>query len=168
MEGLLHDLGIDLKAIIIQAIGFICLFLILKRYVFGMVGGLLESRRREIFERDRKLALEQAEAERLSSEIRQRLAEVEAEARARIQSAIVQADQERERILDDARVKALRQIESATDEIQREKDRALLELRAHLADLAIAMASKIIDENLDDERNRRLTDSIIRGIPESN
>lgn len=168
MEGLLHDLGIDPKAIIIQAVGFICLFLILRRYVFGMVGGLLESRRRGIFERDRKLALDQAEVERLTTEIQKRLAEVEAEARARIQAAIVQADQERERILDDARVKALRQIESASDEIQREKERALLELRSHLADLAISMASKIIDENLDDDRNRRLADAIIRGIPENN
>ena len=168
MEGLFHELGIDPKAVIIQAIGFLVLFLILKRYVFGMVGGLLEARRREIAERDRKLAEDHAEVERLKAEIQRRLAEIEAEARTRIQQAIIEADQERNKILDDARLRALHEIENATAEIQREKERALLELRAQLADLAISVASKIIDENLDDERNRRLTDTIIQGITEAN
>ena len=51
--------------------------------------------------------------------------------------------------------------ERATAEIQAEKQRALGELRAEVADLALAAASKVVGESLDDERQRRLVQEFL-------
>ena len=43
--GILAQLGIDSKTIIIQVIGFLIVLAVLWKFVFGKVGGLLEERR---------------------------------------------------------------------------------------------------------------------------
>ena len=46
--GLLSQLGIDPKTILIQAIGFLIVLAVLWKFVFGKVGGLLDERREGI------------------------------------------------------------------------------------------------------------------------
>ncbi|MBL0175257.1 MAG: hypothetical protein IPP94_08355 [Ignavibacteria bacterium] len=56
----------------------------------------------------------------------------------------------------------------ARAEIQREKETALAQLRTEIADLAISAAAKILKENLDDARNRKLVDEFISDLPRKN
>ena len=53
--------------------------------------------------------------------------------------------------------------EQATAEIAAERDRALAELRAQVADLALAAAGKVVGETMTDARQRRLVDEFLRG-----
>ncbi len=55
--------------------------------------------------------------------------------------------------------------EQARADIQREKTQALVALRAEVADLAIGAAGKILNENLDDDRQRKLVDSFLDDLP---
>jgi F-type H+-transporting ATPase subunit b len=52
-------------------------------------------------------------------------------------------------------------IDQAKEEIGREKQKALVELRAEVADLAIGAAGKILAANLDTPRQRALVDAMI-------
>jgi F-type H+-transporting ATPase subunit b len=70
-------------------------------------------------------------------------------------------------IVERANTTSRQMIIQAKDEIQREKDAALKELRAEVADLAIGAAGKIIDANLDTPKQRKLVDSIINQIQKS-
>ena len=167
-DGLLALIGIDPKTIFLQALGFLIVLLVLRKFVFGRVGGLLEERQNEITSRMEKLEADQSELDRLNSETRQRLNEIEAEGQTKIQAAIDEGDAERQRILDQARQEAGAELERARAEIQREKDEAILELRGTVAEIAIDAASKIIDQTLDAEKHQHIIDESISRLPAQN
>jgi F-type H+-transporting ATPase subunit b len=163
--GLLELIGIDPKTVILQALGFLIVLLVLWKFVFGRVGGLLEARQNEITLRMEKLETDQHELDLLNTETRQRLGEIEAEAQAKIQAAIDEGNTERQSILDQARREAVNELESARSEIQREKEDAILELRGIVAEIAIDAASQIIDQTLDTEKHQHIIDESIRLLP---
>jgi len=51
----------------------------------------------------------------------------------------------------------------ATADIVAERDRALADLRAQVADLALAAAGKVVGETMTDARQRRLVDEFLAG-----
>ena len=55
-------------------------------------------------------------------------------------------------------------IEQAKEEIRREKEAALVQLRTEVADLAIMAAGKILDANLDTPKQRQLVDAAIKEL----
>ena len=124
-QGILAQIGIDFQTIILQALGFLVVLLVLWKFVFGRIGGLLEERQQEITSRMEKLEADQSELDRLNAETRQRLNEIETEGQAKIQAAINESNAERQRILDQARQEASAELERARAEIQREKDEAI-------------------------------------------
>ena len=164
--GLLDTMGIDPKTIIIQALGFLIVLLVLWKFVFGRVGGLLAERQNEIVSRMDKLEADQRELDRLTGETRQRLSDIESEAQTKIQAGIDEGNTERQRILDEARRESAIELERARAEIQREKDNAILELRGIVAEIAIDAASQIIDQKLDVAEHQHIIDQYIRQIPD--
>ena len=166
--GLLALIGINPQIVILQALGFLIVLLVLWKFVFGRVGGLLEERQQEITSRMEKLEADQRELDRLNTETRQRLNEIEAEGQAKIQAAVDEGNAERQRILDQARQEASAELERARVEIQREKDEAILELRGTVAEIAIDAASKIIDQTLDAEKHQHIINESISRLPTQN
>ena len=162
--GLLSDLGIEAKTILVQAVGFLVVLAVLWKFVFGKVGGLLEERRTEITTQLEQLKTDREELDRLTAETRQRLGDIETEAQAKIQAAIDQGNAERQQIVDQARQEASDEIARARAEIQREKDEAISELRGVVAELAIDAAGKIISAELTPERHQNIIDSSIERL----
>ncbi len=56
-------------------------------------------------------------------------------------------------------------LERARREIESERDRAIAELRREAVDLAIAGASKVVEQNLDNSSNRRLVETFLSSVP---
>jgi F-type H+-transporting ATPase subunit b len=56
-------------------------------------------------------------------------------------------------------------LERARREIEAEKVRAIAELRREAVALAIAGAGKVIENNLDNEANRKIVESFLSSIP---
>ena len=164
-SGLLSLLGIDPKTITIQVIGFLIVLAVLWKFVFGKVGGLLEERRTAISTQLEQLRTDREALDQLTAETRQRLADIETEAQAKIQAAIEQGNAERQQILVQARQEADDEVTRARAEIQREKDEAISELRGVVAELAIDAASKIISEELNAERHQHIIDASISRLP---
>ncbi|MCY4401206.1 MAG: F0F1 ATP synthase subunit B [Candidatus Poribacteria bacterium] len=159
--GLLSDLGIDPKTILVQALGFLVVLAVLWKFVFGKVGGLLEERRNDINTQLEQLKTDREELDRLTAETRQRLGDIENESQAKIQAAIDQGNTERQQIVDQARQEAADEVARARSEIQREKDDAISELRGVVAELAIDAAGKIISAELSPERHQSIIDASI-------
>jgi len=156
---LLHILGIDFKILVPQAIGFLIVLFILRKFAFGRISALLANRRNDIANRLNTLESQQQELDQIRADAQRRLDEIEAESQARIQSAIDEANAERENIIAQTRQEASQIIEDARAEIQQQKEVAISELRSTVADLAIAAAEKILEVELDEERHRNLIDA---------
>ena len=161
-------LKIEPGLMIWTVITFLVLLVVLRMFVWKPLLSMLDEREKRI--RDSLSGAERAkhDAERTLVEYKETLSKAEVEGQARIRKATERAHTEREEIVSASRREASQLLDNAKAEIQNEKERALQELRQTVGDLAIAAASKILDENMDDSRNRKIVDDFIRRLPESN
>lgn len=158
MEGILN---INPKVLLLQIGGFVLLVIVFKVFLWGPVLGILEARRKEVddyyddAEKNRKVA------EDLKTQYEQHLAEIDSEMRAKIAEAVKEGQTMREEILSDSRSQAEHVLTKAQEEIQREKDKAVIELKTRVADLTVAAASKLMEEQLDSEKHKQLISKFI-------
>ena len=91
-----------------------------------------------------------------------KIAKIEDEGREIIKAAKVKAEAQAKEIIDEANQKAGDMVLVAEKEIEREKMRALAEMRTEISTLALLAASKIMEKNLEqgDEQNK-IVDKII-------
>ncbi len=160
-------LKIDPGLMIWTIITFVVFLVVLRAAVWKPLLSMLDERERRI--RDAMAGAEKArhDAERTLVEYRETLSKAELEVREKIQKATDQAHAEREKIVSESHHHASRLLDDAKAEIQHEKDRAIQELRQTVGDLAIQVASKLLDENMDNVRNRKIVDDFIKGLPEA-
>ena len=64
-----------------------------------------------------------------------------------------------------ARADADQAVARAREQMQREKDQAIAELRAQVADIAVEAASRIVKSSLTEEAQRKLVDDYIKELP---
>ncbi|HVL53767.1 MAG TPA: F0F1 ATP synthase subunit B [Vitreimonas sp.] len=153
---------INLFWIIMQALSFLVFLAILYVAAFRRIGGVLEDRRQRIeqgladAEQARK-DRERAEQERLAT-----LAEARREANEIVTRAQRVAQEARDRDIAATREDLERLRTRATGEIEAEKQRAIADLRAEVADLALAAASKVVGESMNEDRQRRLVQEFLR------
>lgn len=124
-----------------------------------------------ITERTSNLERTFTEAEDLRSEMAQmrsdyekRLTDTEAAAREQIRSEIAKAQELRAQLEADARSRADEYLKKAQEEIDMEKNRVMTELRIHVVDLTLGATEKILGENMDNDRNRRLVQEFVDKI----
>lgn len=101
------------------------------------------------------------EMTQLKSDYERRLAQTEADAREKIQAQIREAQELRKTLMAESSAKADEMVKRAQDEIAQEKERALAGIRVHVANLTIQATEKVLGENMDDDRNRRLIDEFL-------
>ena len=158
MEGI----GINIPLLIAFVINFIILFALLSFFAYKPITKMLEQRQAKIRE-----SMEQAE------KIRQETARSEEEIKAHLeksrkegQAVIAQAAQIGERLKEEAKDNAHQEaaslIAKARTEIQRERDKAIEELRAEFADIAILAAEKVIKETVDKKKHRKIIDEVLK------
>lgn len=160
-------LNLNPGLIIWTFITFFIVLYVLKRFAWRPLLNALESREEGIKSDLSRAEHAREESERLLNEHRKNLQFAEAEARNIIDEARSTADQLRAEILEKAQSAAKALTAQAKAEIQREKETALAQLRAEVANLAIQAAGRILDENLDVERHRRIVDSFLDTLPKN-
>lgn len=114
-------------------------------------------------EREKTIAGQLAEAERMNTEAKALLAEQQkasAEARGAAQSLLAEAraaaEKERAHGVEKGRQEQEALLERARRDIAAERDKALVELRREAVDLALGAAAKVIGQRLDGEADRKL------------
>jgi F-type H+-transporting ATPase subunit b len=75
------------------------------------------------------------------------------------------AEDTRNEILTDARTEAEKVSQRAREEIVAEKDRAMSELRAQVADLALEAAAKLVRSDMNATTQRRLVEEFLAEVP---
>jgi F-type H+-transporting ATPase subunit b len=157
--------GVNLGALLFQVINFLLLLYLLNRFLFKRVFALLDERQARISKgledaesaaRDRELA--RAEREAAMDEARK-------EAAAMIARATKIAEDSRVEIVAQAKADAEKVTERARDEIIAEKEKAMAELRAHVADLALAAAAKLVRTEMSGPTQRRLVEDFLAEVP---
>lgn len=152
---------VNLFQVIVAAANFIVFLVLMWTFAFKPVAKMLSDRQTRI-EQGLKDA-EQARHDRDSAE-QERLAALTTARResneilARAQKV---AQETRDADIAATRTELERLRTKATEEIEAEKQRALQDLRAEVADLALAAAGKVVGEAMTDARQRKLVEEFL-------
>ncbi len=92
------------------------------------------------------------------------LANAKNESQLLINEAKTVAQREREQLLAKAREEQERVLERAKREIDAERERAILELRREAVDLSLAAASKLVQQRLDTDADRRIVQEYLHSL----
>lgn len=143
------------------AINLLILYFALRKFLFKPVTRFMDNRVQSI-----KDALDQAErsneeALELKKKYGELLHSAREEAADILDAANVRGEREYQAIVSNARLEAERTLSNAREEIERERGQMLKEIKGHVAGLALAAASKVIEANMDTQGNRALVDKFL-------
>jgi F-type H+-transporting ATPase subunit b len=155
-------IGINLPGLVTQLVSFLILFFILSKLLYGPISKALDERSNRIKESleaaDRARQDAASSAERVEQEI--------AEARVQGQQLIAEAREAAGRLREseELRVRADLEVlrERATQDVQRERDGAIEEIRAEFANLAVNAAERVIGRSLDANAHREIIEGVLQ------
>ena len=155
---------INLFWIIVAAGTFVIFFFLIREFALAGLQTTLEDRRLKIEQglKDAEQARkdrESAEQERLAA-----LAEARRESNEILARAQRVAQETRDADIAATREELDRMRERAASEIESEKVKALSDLRAEVADLALAAAGKVLNESMTGDRQRRLVEEFLDDV----
>ena len=165
---MLEQLGIDWKLIVVMLTGFLLLVFILSKYAFGPILSLLDNRQKSIQGNIDEAQNRRNEMVNLQRDYEGRLAKIEEEARDKIQGAIKEAQAARDEIIAKAKADSEAILVRGREELEIEKQKALITMRDQVADLAIGAASRVVKTNLDGANHARLVDDVIANLDNMN
>jgi F-type H+-transporting ATPase subunit b len=145
---------------------FLILFFMLKKWAFPAILGAVEQRERTLQEALDNAKRDREEAQRLLDEHRRRIEEARGEAQRLIADGRAVAEKMRTDLIEQTHQEQQAMLERARREIESEKERAVAQLRREAVNLAIAGAGKVIEQNLDNTKNRQLVESFLESLPE--
>ena len=163
---ILDSLGVNIKAIIIQAVGFLILLFILKKYLFGKISAMLNERSEGVKKVYTKVENDRAEAERLKIEYHKKISEAEAEAVRRIQEAVNEGSRISEEIIKRAKEEIELMKIKAKEGIDQERKKALAEIRNQVVTLSLLASSRLIRQSISSQTAEKLVDDFIEEIGE--
>lgn len=165
---ILHTLGINPQVILANVISFLLLYWLLAKFLFPPVRTIMRERREGIESSYRNIEEQMAAAERRQAELDQKLTQIEVDARARIEQAGAEAAKMRDEILHAARSEADKIRERGISDIERERDKALLSIRQHVADLVLQTSEKVLGQTISDDRHRELISHTLDQVEKRN
>lgn len=145
-------------------IAFLVIFVILAKFIWPSVLGMMEKRQEKIqsdldaAEKSKIEAAEQAKA------YEAKIVEARQEAESIVAKAKKEAEEERSRILAKAQREASDVVAKAHDAVSSERHKATIELSSSVADLSVEIATKIIGESLSEDDQRKLAEKYLAEV----
>ena len=147
--------------LIFSIITVLVLILILKHFFFEKVKKFMDERKAKVEEQFQKADEAENQAREKLDEYNEILAGAEKEKRVIIADAMENAKLQANSVLDEARKEAADIREKSRLQIEREKIAARKEIHNEVGDLAVQLAEKILESELDEDAQALVIDEII-------
>jgi F-type H+-transporting ATPase subunit b len=157
-------LSIDIGTILFSWINLMILFFALKHFLFKPVQKIL-SERQEAVDKSLKDAEEaRARAEEAETAYTEKLQQTKEESAEMLRKATRKAQQRSEEIIADAKSEAAAILLANREELEREKHRAESQLRSEVSGLAVMVAEKVMEREINQADHERLIDEFIDSV----
>jgi len=143
---------------------FVILMFVLSRYAFGPITAAVEAREKALEEAIEGAKRDRDAAAKLLQEHQAAIDTARAEAQKIIADGRAVGEKMRTDMIEQTRKEQQDMLERARRDIESEKDKAIMQLRREAVDLALAGASKVIEQNLESQKNRQLVESYLASI----
>jgi F-type H+-transporting ATPase subunit b len=157
-------MNLDLQLILTHVVGFIITVVILKKFAWKPLLGLMEDRRQKIISEFDQIETDKGEVEKTKAGYEAKLKDIENLSRQKLTEAVSEGQKIAAEIKEQGRVEAKEIITRAKDELERDVDKARVALKEDMVKMTMAAAEKIISARMDDAENRRLISDFIDGV----
>lgn len=154
----------EINMMVYSVSAFFILLLILWRFAFPPLTGMLEERAKTIRESLEGAESTRLEAQSLLDEYKAEMAKAREESQKIIEEGRKFGESIKQEMTEKAKQQADQIIERATAEIEREKTTALADLQSKVADLTIRAASKVVQKSLDKSAHEKIIEDYISQV----
>lgn len=161
MEQLLNSFGIKWEILIWQVINFGVLFFVLSRFLYKPIKRLMQERENKIAESLKKAEELDEKSKKFEEELRQKMSEQRKEIEEMHQKAMSQQEMLRKDLKAKAEEEVQKIISEAKDMAAAEKEQILSSLEAEVKQLAVSLASKVLEREIDEEKEKELLENAL-------
>jgi F-type H+-transporting ATPase subunit b len=158
-------LSVDATLLWATVVVFALFAWILGKFAWGPLLKFVDDREKTIRDQVDSAQLAAAEAKEMLAKHQEILKGAGREREEILQKALKEAEQVRGELVTKARSDAEQVLARAREQMGLEKDKAIAELRAQVADIAVEAASRIVKSSLDEATQRKLVDDYIKDLP---
>ncbi|RGH38704.1 MULTISPECIES: F0F1 ATP synthase subunit B [Clostridia] len=154
-------------SLIYTIINLVIFYLLLKKFLFKPVMGIMEKREKMIADGLQNATDTQNEAKQLKADYEKALSGAKEQSSQIVDKAHAEAKKEYNRILSEANEKAGIMLENAKKTIEVERQQTMNTLQSEIAGLAMQAAKKIVDEKTENQGNKGIYDQFLEGVGEA-
>jgi len=156
--------GVNFWTMIFAWVNLLILYLFLKKLLFKPLKNMIDSRQKEIDDMYSDAEEKRTSAEAMEAEYEKKLSAAKEEGEEILRTAVRRAQMREEEILHEADEKAGRVLARAEEQIALEKKRALNEVKDEVSELALGIASAVIERDVSADEHKALIDEFIENI----
>jgi len=154
-------LTIDPVTMIATLLNTLILFLVLKHFLFKPVNKILDERKEKVEKTYKEADDKLTEASRLETEYTEKLANAKAESAEIVKNATKRAQLRSDEIIAEAKTEASSLIVKANADIEKEKKRAVNQIKDEISDIALMVAEKVVEKEISPKDHERLIENFI-------
>ena len=149
-------------------VAFVVLFGLLAKFVFKPIAQALDRRGLAIKSSIDEAEKQRAEAKKLMDDYQKQLAEARSEAGKIIEEARQLGEKVRKEVVEKANAEASATGQRVKEEIERQKDRGIQEMKDTVASLSVQIAGRVLEKEVNAAPHRQLLDSLIKDLAKTN
>ena len=146
------------------AVTFLVMIALLGKLAFKPIAEALDRRGQVIKQSLDDAEKSRADAKKLMEDYQKQVAQARAEAGKIIEEARALGENVRKEVVEKANSESSALVQRAQEEIQREKDKGLQELKDTVASLSVQIASSVIGKELNEATHRQLVENLIKDL----
>ena len=159
---------INLPLLVSSLIGFLFFAWVLTKFLWKPVLGAIDERRDSIEQAFAEVDQARAEVARMKSDYEAQLQGIAATSQAKLQEAVERGQQLAAEIRATAEEQREKLLARTQEDIAREKDKALAELRSEAVNLSFEIAQRVLREGLDKAQHDRLVQRFVDDLKRVN
>ena len=162
----LEIISVNIWSILVSLANLLIMFLILKRFLFKPVQKMMAARKQQVDQIYQDAKENRDSAINMKQEYEARLATAREEADGLVRNAVQTAQRKGDAIVAEANSQASHLKQKAEQEIAQEKKQMLQDVRGEISDIAVRIASKVVEREVKKQDYDGFVDEFIKNVGE--
>ena len=162
----LEIISVNIWSILVSLANLLIMFLILKRFLFKPVQKMMAARKQQVDQIYQDAKENRDSAINMKQEYEARLAAAREEADGLVRNAVQTAQRKGDVIVAEANSQASHLKQKAEQEIAQEKKQMLQDVRGEISDIAVSIASKVVEREVKKQDYDGFVDEFIKNVGE--
>ena len=162
----LEIISVNIWSILVSLANLLIMFLILKRFLFKPVQKMMAARKQQVDQIYQDAKENRDSAINMKQEYEARLATAREEADGLVRNAVQTAQRKGDAIVAEANSQTSHLKQKAEQEIAQEKKQMLQDVRGEISDIAVSIASKVVEREVKKQDYDGFVDEFIKNVGE--